>query len=175
MKLRSGFVSNSSSSSFICEVCGDTFEAYDEGIAHFDLVMCEGHDHLFCGEHRINPIVDVNKVETFTTYEGDGDDDRIDSIHCPICQLKTITEGMLLDYALHKLNNVTRMDLKSEISTWFETYDELYDEIRNTGSDYHVELTGHVTVKAANKECAYRKARAELVAYPVRLDVTHCE
>jgi hypothetical protein len=176
MKFRSGFVSNSSSSSFICEVCGDTFEAYNEGIAYFNLFMCEQHDHLFCGEHRINPIRDADGIETFTMYEDEDDgDDRIDSIHCPICQLKTITENMLFDYALHKLNDVTRMDLKSEINTWFTTYDELYDEIKNTGSEYHVELTGHATVKAANEECAYRKARAEIVKNPVRLDVTHCE
>lgn len=173
MKLRSGFVSNSSSSSYICEVCGDTFEAYDEGIAHFDLVMCEGHEHLFCEEHAVNANIDEEGHEAFTMYEGDGDD-RIDSKHCPICQLKTITEGMLLDYALYKLN-VKRDDLKSEINTWFETYDELYDEIKNTGNKYYIELTATTTITAGNKECAYRKARAEIIKNPVRLDVTHCE
>jgi len=174
MKFRSGFVSNSSSSSFICEVCGDSFESYDQGISDFCLVMCIDHDHLFCEAHRINLNIEVDGNETYTTYKQEDDDDRINSKHCPICQLKTITEGMLLDYALHKLDT-TRERLKSDINTWFATYDELYDEIRNTGSDYHVELTGHVTVKAANKECAYKKARAEIVKNPVRLDVTHCE
>jgi hypothetical protein len=173
MKLRSGFISNSSSSSYICEVCGDTFEAYDEGIAHFDLVMCMDHEHLFCEEHAINANLDSEGHEAFTMYEGDGDD-RIDSKHCPICQLKTITEGMVLDYALYKLDT-TREKMRSDINMWFETYDELYDEIRNTGSDYHIELTGHVTVKAGNKELAHRKARIEIVKNPVWLDVTHCE
>jgi len=65
MKVRLGFVSNSSSSSFVCEVCGDTFESYDKGIAHFSLVMCEDHDHLFCEAHRINPEQDGDGFNTY--------------------------------------------------------------------------------------------------------------
>lgn len=174
MKLRSGFVSNSSSSSYICEVCGDTFEAYDEGITHFSLVMCADHDHLFCEVHRINPNIEADGHEAYTMYEYEDDDDRIDSKHCPICQLKTITEGMLLDYALHKLN-VNRDALKAEISEWFSTCDELYDEINGTGNDYMIELTAHTKIKAGNKDCACKKARKQVVENPVMLDVTHCE
>lgn len=54
MKVRKGFVSNSSSSSFICDVCGEIFSGYDNSLSDFDLVMCE-EDHVFCYHHILKP------------------------------------------------------------------------------------------------------------------------
>jgi len=177
MKVRLGFVSNSSSSSFVCEVCGDSFESYDEGPAHFGLVMCEGHDHLFCEAHRINPKEDKDTMtwNVYTMIEHDGDDDRIDSIHCPICQLKVITKDMVLDYSLYKLGTKYN-NIAHEIVDTFKTYDELYNEINGTGLKFNIELTAHTRVTASNKDLAYRKARQQVVENSIEmLDVTHCE
>ena len=178
MKVRLGFVSNSSSSSFVCEVCGDTFESYDKGIAHFSLVMCEDHDHLFCEAHRINPEQDGDGFNTYRMYENDdsGDgEDHIDSIHCPICQLKTITKNMVVNYALHKFGT-TYDKMSLEITDSFKTCDELYDEIQGTGPEFAIELTAHARVTAANKELAHKKARQQVVENSIEmLDVTHCE
>jgi hypothetical protein len=179
MKIRSGFVSNSSSSSFICEVCGDTFETYDEGISHFNLVMCDGHDHLFCEAHRINPVINSDGEEDYTMYHdedesGDGED-RIDAIHCPICQLKEIPENMMLRYALKKLDTWIP-GLKKEIQDTFANINEFNDFIRGDGKRYNIELTTHVNVVAPNEELAHRYAREEVKKYPIEmLDVTHCE
>jgi hypothetical protein len=170
MKFRSGFVSNSSSSSYICEVCGDTFEAWDEGISHFDLVMCEDHDHLFCEDHRVNPEPDG----TYTMLQYEDEDDRISSKHCPLCQLKEVNDFMLLVYALKKLGT-NSPDLKREIQDTFENYDELDSFITGFGTKYGIELTAHMTITAANKELAYKQARNEIMKNPVMLDVTHCE
>jgi len=175
MKIRVGFVSNSSSSSFVCEVCGDSFESYDEGPAHFGLVMCDGHDHLFCEAHRINPKEkDENDHDAYIMIDYDGDDDHIDSIHCPICQLKVITKDMVLDYSLYKLgmkyNNIAR-----EIEDACDTYDELYNEINGTGPEFGIELTAHIRVTAGNKWLAYKKAREDIIKNPMMLDVTRCE
>lgn len=128
MKIRNGFVSNSSSSSYICEVCGETFEAYDQGISDFDLVMCKDQDHLFCRDHAIN----LKEDGLFTEYEADvhGDgENRIDSIHCPICQMKTITTDMILRYALKKLDTKI-LDIKKEMAGKFKNISELDDFIR---------------------------------------------
>jgi len=55
MKIRHGFVSNSSSSSFVCEVCGHSEVSYADPE---DMVYCEDKAHLFCKEHLVG--VDLN-------------------------------------------------------------------------------------------------------------------
>jgi hypothetical protein len=45
MKVRTGFVSNSSSSSYVCEICGSVMEDDDD-----DMVTCE-RQHTFCVYH----------------------------------------------------------------------------------------------------------------------------
>jgi len=171
MKFRSGFVSNSSSSSYICEVCGDTFETWDEGISHFNLVMCRDYEHLFCEDHRINSNDDGN----YTMYEIENEENRIDSKHCPICQLEHVTDFMALMYAAKRLN-VTVESLKRDISEDFENYEQLDDYLFGEESSFDVELTAHVHgIKAGNKELAHKAARELVVKNPMMLDVTYCE
>ena len=50
MKLRKGFVSNSSSSSYICDLCGRAEAGYDNGPQDFGMVECEKY-HTMCEEH----------------------------------------------------------------------------------------------------------------------------
>ena len=50
MKIRKGFVSNSSSSSFICEVCGNVESGYDASYDDMDFAQCE-NGHEFCRDH----------------------------------------------------------------------------------------------------------------------------
>lgn len=48
MKIRQGFVSNSSSSSFICDICGMTEAGSDcESMSDYGLVECN-NGHTFC-------------------------------------------------------------------------------------------------------------------------------
>lgn len=47
MKKRFGFVSNSSSSSFTCDVCGDDSSGYDMCLSDIDWIRCE-HGHTLC-------------------------------------------------------------------------------------------------------------------------------
>jgi len=169
MKLRAGFVSNSSSSSYVCEVCDESFETWDEGISHFNLVMCEEYDHLFCEDHRINP----NEDGTYTMLDYD-DESRIMSRHCPICQMKEISRHMVMIYALKKLEKSVP-ELKNEMMELFANYDEFDSFITGSGDDYWIELTAHVKVKAATEELARKQARKDVVEYPMKLDVTHCE
>ena len=53
MKIRNGFVSNSSSSSFTCEVCGFSEETYD-GSGEYEWFTCE-NGHTFCEKHKRKP------------------------------------------------------------------------------------------------------------------------
>ena len=47
MKIRAGFVSNSSSSSFTCRACGNTESGWDACLSDFDMVECEC-GHVLC-------------------------------------------------------------------------------------------------------------------------------
>ena len=49
MKIRTGFVSNSSSSSFVCDLCGYTTSGWDGYYEDDDVYTCE-YGHAICGE-----------------------------------------------------------------------------------------------------------------------------
>jgi len=77
MKVRNGFVSNSSSSSYVCTICSDEEVRWDRPE---DWVSCV-HDHLMCDS-------------CFDTFRG-GKDVEVQNIEgelispeCPICQWK---------------------------------------------------------------------------------------
>jgi hypothetical protein len=50
MKIRNGFVSNSSSSSFVCDVCGTVESGMDASASDFEMTQCTA-DHCFCDSH----------------------------------------------------------------------------------------------------------------------------
>ena len=52
MKIRTGFISNSSSSSFVCDVCGSIESGMDASLSNFDMSSCvNGHSfHNNCAE-----------------------------------------------------------------------------------------------------------------------------
>ena len=58
MKIRNGFVSNSSSSSFICDVCGHNESGYDISLEDCEMYECV-HGHVFCEDH----VEDFDKKE----------------------------------------------------------------------------------------------------------------
>ena len=53
MKFRKGFVTNSSSSSFICDVCGHDVSGWDMCMSEAEMVECE-NGHTFCEDHISN-------------------------------------------------------------------------------------------------------------------------
>lgn len=50
MKIRRGFVSNSSSSSFVCDVCGEEYSGWDMGLTEAEMHGCV-NGHTVCDEH----------------------------------------------------------------------------------------------------------------------------
>jgi hypothetical protein len=67
MKIRKGFVSNSSSSSFTCNVCGENACGMDLGLEDADMFECV-NGHTYCGSHT----KDVINVEAMRKYVLDG-------------------------------------------------------------------------------------------------------
>jgi hypothetical protein len=94
MKLRYGFVSNSSTTSFTCEICGRT-ESYYDSASHtdFGFVICE-NEHNICEEEVIGEI-DLTD-EQLEELEQNGYD--IPSANCPICQFQVISNPNIKRY-----------------------------------------------------------------------------
>lgn len=99
MKKRTGFVSNSSSSSFICVVCEkDGYGMYPEDAG----MLCCKHGHEFCVECAVN----VNSPSTATVFDSEKREDKrvklsclndflevgvgycVPDVYCPACQGK---------------------------------------------------------------------------------------
>jgi hypothetical protein len=119
MKIREGFVSNSSSSSFVCMVTGRTEAGYDLSMRDVEMYCCEnGHyfDESYLLPKPVNtPAVEYNEEEDGEeSIFGDGgveDDEDIDESdddyrsecpanRCPICTLTHITDSDLLKYIM---------------------------------------------------------------------------
>ncbi len=92
MKIRSGFVSNSSTQSFVCEVCGESSEE-EYSFCEDTLFRRCTNGHIFCGEHTIGKGIEL----------GDYDGKLFDSPYfnvppekCPICTMKVFRDSDLL-------------------------------------------------------------------------------
>ena len=149
MKLRHGFVSNSSTSSFLCCVCG-TMEAGSDscGMSEYGFCRCE-NEHEMCIDHRLDGAEEVS-LEQMKKYvlENVAEDEEFkemtdqdikeayednagqeDSVYdfssrfCPVCQMKSIEDEKLQEFILKKLG-VSREDVVAEIQKTYKDYDE---------------------------------------------------
>ena len=119
MKFRKGFVTNSSSSSFICQVCGNVESGYDMSYYEAGYVQCE-NGHEFCVDHLIN--VPDNMDEYEFAYENEYDYYEIPKEYCPICQMKMLNDEDLMAYL--SITYKTRKEVLAEIREKFNSYDE---------------------------------------------------
>ena len=149
MKIRRGFVSNSSSSSYMCEVCEGIAEGWDITLRQASMYECErGHTvHESCTPDfdlrmekatldAFNELTDERKQELDITpeiaanpdrlaeyMEGEMEEWRYDAREalCPICTLDELTTEDELAYYRQKHGYDSESTLK-EIRDKFETY-----------------------------------------------------
>ena len=134
MKIRQGFVSNSSSSSFLCCVCGALESGMDASLCDFEMAQCL-RGHTFCESHMTKEARDVlhgnvdddgNVIDPYPYSEDnkddaeycDGDnigDYEVPTKYCPICQCQEFTTKDLLAYVLKRYANMTRSELEDSI------------------------------------------------------------
>jgi hypothetical protein len=134
MKFRNGFVTNSSSSSFICDVCGETASGWDMTLSDAQMYECK-LGHTFCESHKLKVLDKIIKkgIDSDDEEEYNEEDERyeIDPIYCPICQFKYLHKEDALKYLLKKLQ-VTEKDLLAELKGTFSDYEELQKHIKGT-------------------------------------------
>lgn len=106
MKIRKGFVSNSSSSSFICDVCGQDVSGYDMSLSDAEMYQCE-NGHTFCEDHAIS--FEINK--------------------------EFVSELIKSEIGKYKLY-VEKYDNKDYYTEKVKEYETLLEEIENSDEEY---------------------------------------
>ena len=111
MKIRNGFVSNSSTSSFICDICGGVEAGMDLSLSDAEMCQCK-NSHCF---HDVC-LKNVTKNLPEEKYD-------FNESFCPICQLKSLTDKDAHDYIKYVLGRSDKSTLK-DIKDNFRTYEE---------------------------------------------------
>lgn len=110
MKVRNGFVSNSSTSSFLCDFCGENVATYEsEGLEDIGMFECM-KGHTLCDIHALDDFSESERYDA-------------DSRHCPICQMQFVKDGDLIMYLLQRAG-LSRTAITEEIKARFSTYTE---------------------------------------------------
>lgn len=124
MKIRLKFVSNSSSSSFFCEICGYTETGRDISAIDYDCVYCE-NGHLFCIEHMLN-LDEYYKNEEKCENEEEYDKYSIPEKYCPICNFESYSPSEIMPY-LEETRNIKRDEVFKIIKENNKRRKKLYD------------------------------------------------
>ena len=113
MKRRMGFVSNSSSSSFVCEICHNTESGYDLTLSEAEMVECANY-HCVCEAHIDVPKEYVRNPDFFNG-------DYLKPEHCPICQMRQLPDSELLAFMLKEARQ-KKVSILTRIRERFPSY-----------------------------------------------------
>ena len=154
MKIRNGFVSNSSSSSFICEVCVEEQSGWDLGLEEVGMYECV-NGHYFCEDHAVSKrstdMDDIRKycLESGSSYSKEEilkmKDEELTELAeeydyfvderyecpvsmCPICSFLEVQNYDAYRYLLKKAG-LTQETMLKQLKTEFTSYDEFRKSI----------------------------------------------
>jgi len=119
MKVRTGFVSNSSSSSFVCEVCGAVEGGWDLYLSEIDWVECEKY-HVICDSCSADVLAKMSDDRRKSLDETD----ELPVEICPVCTLQKINSDILLRYML-KILGSKREEVRERAQRRFGSLEKL--------------------------------------------------
>ena len=129
MKVRAGFVSNSSSSSFICDVCGGSESGWDASLEGVGMVECKGghtfHESCSSDEPGLEKYLSASDED----WEADSRD-HVPSELCPLCSMDDVEDSDMILYLLKKIGS-SRADIIKEIQSRFFTYDKFCKHLKD--------------------------------------------
>ena len=120
MKLRQGLVSNSSSSSFICDMCGYTVEGRDWSYKAADCYCCESGHELGAG--CMNAPYDLSDDWSVWDEERDGVSEK----YCPLCNFEELDFGDARRYLLK-----TTKYTEEEVLDWVKSVNKRRKKLRD--------------------------------------------
>ena len=141
MKYSVAFISNSSSSSYVCDICHNCDSAYDASPSDLGFYECKKSGHIVCqGDHwdyeRDNEDQEKmnnndqkssqedededeeQQISTDSDHESSDDCDTIDH-NCPLCMCCNITDSDLLR-VYEKISGINISGLKQRIYSSFQ-------------------------------------------------------
>ena len=130
MKIRKGFVSNSSSSSFTCEVCYENYSGWDACLSEAEMVECPS-GHLFCEDHVDREI--INRLNNEDSPDWDEEwRCSFPEKYCPLCSFKEVPRDTLVKYLLKKVK-MSQASVEDEIREKFGNLAEFTTQMKESG------------------------------------------
>ena len=130
MKFRKSFVTNSSSSSYICDYCGEEASGWDMMLSEAEMVECV-NGHTICERH-----IDEDEFEKMIEkFEDEDSEDfnedwryELPEKYCPICNFEVFLDNDVLKF-LEKFHSINMNDIKNEIKKNFKNYSDFKEKI----------------------------------------------
>lgn len=130
MKFRKSFVTNSSSSSYICEYCGKEASGWDMSLSEAEMIECV-NGHTVCED-----CIDSKTLKYLYDNYADEDKDtywedwryELPEKYCPICSFDVFLDSDILKF-LEKFHSINMDDIKNEIKKNFKNYSDFKEKI----------------------------------------------